>query len=69
MFKKFWKWYERHTTLNVGIASLLFTLQLVHLYWLTTDVVIVKLTEKSLTLKVCVFIFYKFPVASYLLDN
>jgi hypothetical protein len=46
--EKFWKWYEKHTVLNTGIASLLFTLQLVHLYWLTTDVVIVKLAEKSL---------------------
>jgi hypothetical protein len=45
---KFWKWYEKHKTLNIGIASVLFTLQLVHLYWLTTDVVAVKLFEKSL---------------------
>jgi hypothetical protein len=45
---RFWKWYEKHKTLNIGIASLLFTLQLVHLYWLTTDVVVVKLFEKSL---------------------
>ena len=35
----FWSWYERHYLLNVGLASGLFVLQLVHLYWLTTHVV------------------------------
>src|SRR3989344_1525743 len=39
MFKKFWAWYERHYVLNVGLAAGLFTLQLIHLYWLTTHVV------------------------------
>jgi len=48
ILNNFWNWYERHRTLNIGIASVLFTLQLVHLYWLTTDVVIVKLTENNL---------------------
>ena len=41
--KKFWAWYERHYTLNVTLAAILFTLQLIHLYWLTTHVVAVKL--------------------------
>lgn len=36
---KFWSWYERHYTLNVTTAAILFTLQIVHLYWLTTHVV------------------------------
>jgi hypothetical protein len=40
--KTFWDWYEKHKTLNLGIAALLFTLQLVHLYWLTTHVVFSK---------------------------
>jgi hypothetical protein len=44
---KFWKWYEKNTTLNTGVASGLFTLQLVHLYWLTTAVVFLKLFGKS----------------------
>ena len=48
LFNKFWKWYEKYKTVNTGIAAFLFTLQLVHLYWLTTDVVLVKLFEKSL---------------------
>lgn len=48
LLEKFWKWYDKHTTLNTGIPLLLFTLQLIHLYWLTTDVVAVKLFEKSL---------------------
>ena len=36
-------WYERNYTLNVGIASFLFIWQLIHLYWLTVDVVLLKL--------------------------
>jgi len=35
----FWAWYERHYTLNVSIAAALFVLQLLHLYWLGTDVI------------------------------
>lgn len=38
--KKFWQWYERHYVLNVTVAALLFVLQLIHLYWLTKDVVV-----------------------------
>lgn len=41
------RWYERHYTLNVGIAAFLFIWQLVHLYWLTTDVVFLKLFGTS----------------------
>lgn len=33
--RDFWKWYERHYTLNVAVAAGLFALQLVHLGWLT----------------------------------
>ena len=40
---KFWNWYERHHTLNIGIAAVLFSLQLLHLYWLTTTVVFERL--------------------------
>jgi hypothetical protein len=43
----FFAWYERHYTLNVGIVGGLFLLQLVHLYWLTTDVVVNRLTGES----------------------
>jgi hypothetical protein len=31
----FWDWYERNYALNITIAAGLFTLQLVHLTWLT----------------------------------
>ena len=41
--QKFWAWYERHYTINVTIAAILFSLQIVHLYWLTTHVVTVRL--------------------------
>ncbi|MCP6720062.1 MAG: hypothetical protein KJI72_01900 [Patescibacteria group bacterium] len=43
IIQKFWAWYERNLTLNIAIVALLFTWQLVHLYWLTTDVVTVRL--------------------------
>jgi hypothetical protein len=33
----FWAWYERNYTLNVSIAAVLFTLQIVHLVWLTAQ--------------------------------
>ena len=45
--KRFWGWYEHNYTLNVGIASSLFLLQLVHLYWLFTDVILFRLTGES----------------------
>ncbi|MDP3994058.1 MAG: hypothetical protein U1C57_02415 [Candidatus Doudnabacteria bacterium] len=44
---KFWGWYERHYTVNVGLAGGLFLFQLVHLYWLTTNVVSLRLFEVS----------------------
>ena len=37
MMQDFWRWYERHHTLNVAIAAGLFGLQLVHLIWLTGE--------------------------------
>ena len=33
----FWSWYERHYVVNVVVAAALFTLQVVHLAWLTGD--------------------------------
>lgn len=41
--RSFFSWYERNYTLNVGIAAFLFVWQLVHLYWLTAHVVILRL--------------------------
>ncbi len=46
--QRFWKWYEKHYTLNLAIASGLFTLQLVHLFWLTTHVIWQRLFGVSL---------------------
>lgn len=46
-FDKFWKWYNKHLLLNTAIASGLFLLQLIHLYWLTTHVVFFKLFGES----------------------
>lgn len=48
MFEKFWKWYERNYTLNVGIAAGLFLIQIVHLIWLFGEVVWYKLTGSPL---------------------
>lgn len=39
MFERFWAWYERTYALNITIAFGLFVLQLIHLVWLTGDVV------------------------------
>lgn len=39
VFQKLSDWYERHYTMNVGIAAGLFIWQLLHLYWLTLHVV------------------------------
>lgn len=44
---RFWAWYERHEFLNLVLATGLFLLQLVHLYWLTTDVVFFRLFGQS----------------------
>lgn len=45
--KRFWDWYERHYVLNLGIAAFLLGLQIFHLYWLTTDVVLFKISGES----------------------
>lgn len=43
LFNFFWSWYNRHLLLNTAVAGMLFTLQLVHLYWLSAHVVSLKL--------------------------
>jgi len=49
MLQGFWRWYEGHWTLHLGIAAGLFFWQLAHLVWLTSDVVIFHLTgDKAL---------------------
>ena len=48
LWSQFFDWYERNYTINVAVAASLFVLQLVHLYWLTTDVVFLRLFDESL---------------------
>jgi hypothetical protein len=43
----FWAWYERHYLLNLSLTTGLFLLQLVHLYWLFTHVVLFRLLGQS----------------------
>lgn len=44
----FWGWYERHYTLILWATTLLFVLQVVHLYWLGTHVIAGRLLGYSL---------------------
>jgi hypothetical protein len=47
LWNSFWKWYNQNLTLNIAIAAILFSLQLIHLYWLFADVILFKLTGHS----------------------
>ncbi len=47
IFSRFWSWYERHYALAVTLTAGLFALQLVHLAWLSADVVAERLTGRS----------------------
>lgn len=44
MYKKIINFYLRYQNLNLKISFLLISLQLLHLYWLTTDVVLYRIT-------------------------
>ena len=44
MYNKFINFYLRYQNLNLKISFLLISLQLLHLYWLTTDVVLYRIT-------------------------
>lgn len=48
MFQKFWEWYERTLPAQVTLVAILFIWQLTHLFWLTTDVVFLRLFGISL---------------------
>ncbi|MEX1087159.1 MAG: hypothetical protein WD312_00130 [Candidatus Paceibacterota bacterium] len=48
IYNSFWQWYERHYTLNVTIAAILFTIQIIHLIWLYGDVIMVRLGYDAL---------------------
>ncbi len=43
MPNKFWKWYEREYRVIAPATALLFLLQLLHLYWMTTNIVFFRL--------------------------
>jgi hypothetical protein len=47
LWNGFWVWYERNYRLNVCVASVLFLLQLVHLYWLGAEPISVRLVDES----------------------
>ncbi len=45
---KFWNWYNKYYKTNLRLATVLFALQLVHLLWMTTNVVFFRLWGISL---------------------
>ena len=45
--KRFWRWYQRHYLAVLVVTTGVFLLQLFHLYWLFTDVVLQRLTGQS----------------------
>lgn len=47
LINSFFKWYNKHLLLNTAIAAVLFGIQLVHLYWLSADVVAMRLIGQS----------------------
>ena len=44
---RFWAWYQRHYLVTLVLATAAFCLQVFHLYWLFTDVVLQKATGRS----------------------
>jgi hypothetical protein len=47
LFERFWRWYRRHYLATLIVTTSLFLLQLFHLYWLFTDVILKRLTGHS----------------------
>ena len=44
---RFWRWYQRHYLATLVLTTGVFLLQLFHLYWLFSDVIVTKLTGHS----------------------
>lgn len=44
---RFWNWYEKFYAVNIAVAAFLFTLQILHLWWLTVEVVLPKIAGHS----------------------
>ena len=45
--QRFWAWYERHYALTLALTTFLFALQVVHLWWLATHVIALRLLGES----------------------
>ena len=45
--RRFWAWYQRNYLATLVITSAVFMLQIFHLYWLFTDVIMERLTGRS----------------------
>jgi hypothetical protein len=45
--ERFWAWYQRHYLATLVITTGAFLLQVFHLYWLFTDVILQRLTGQS----------------------
>lgn len=41
--KNFWKWYQENYVLNLTVATALFSLQVLHLFWLFAHIILPKL--------------------------
>lgn len=54
ILRGFWEWYQRHYLATLVITTAVFLLQVFHLYWLFTHVILQKLTGQS---------FFAFPPA------
>ena len=61
---QFWRWYEDKLHINIGVAAFLFVWQLVHLFWLTTDIVFERLFSFAL-LNISGFFEYFIIAADY----
>ena len=47
IIRKFLRWYDRYDDFNVVFGAFLFSIQLVHLIWLTTNVVIPRIFDSA----------------------
>ena len=43
MLAKFWQWYEGKYKIALHLTTILFLIQVIHLYWMTTDIVMLRL--------------------------
>ncbi len=48
MLSRFWVWYEQHYQAHLIFSTILFLLQLFHLYWMASHIVALRLIGRSL---------------------